>query len=49
MIKSKNKYKSVGKLFISTILYNFVNKELLKKTKIKQAHFWSGLKNRFII
>ncbi len=43
MIKSKNKYKSVGKLFISTILYNFVNKELLKKTKIKQAHFWSGL------
>ena len=43
MSKFKNKYKSVGKLFVSTILYNFVNKELLKKTKIKQAHFWSGL------
>tara|TARA_B100001057_G_scaffold274902_1_gene275142 strand:- start:2934 stop:5090 length:2157 start_codon:yes stop_codon:yes gene_type:complete len=43
MSKFKNKYKSIGKLFVSTILYNFVNKELLKKTKIKQAHFWSGL------
>ncbi len=43
MSKFKNKYISVGKLFVSTILYNFVNKELLKKTKIKQAHFWSGL------
>ena len=43
MNKFKNKYKSIGKLFVSTILYNFVNKELLKKTKIKQAHFWSGL------
>ena len=43
MNKIKNKYQSVGKLFVSKILYNFVNKELLKKTKIKPKQFWSGL------
>ena len=43
MNKFKNKYQSVGKLFISKILYNFVNKELLKKTKVKPRYFWSGL------
>ena len=43
MNKIKNKYQLVGKLYVSKILYYFVNKELLKKTKIKQAHFWSGL------
>ena len=30
----KNEYQSVGKLFVSKILYSFVNKELLKNTKI---------------
>ena len=35
MNKIKNEYQLVGKLFVSKILYNFVNKELLKKTKIK--------------
>ncbi len=43
MNKIKNKYQSVGKLFVSKILYNFVNNELFKKTKIKPKQFWSGL------
>ena len=43
MDKIKNKYQAVGKLFVNKILYNFVNKELLKNTKIKTKFFWSGL------
>ena len=43
MSKNLNQYKSVRKLFVSKILYNFVNKELLKKTKIKPKQFWYGL------
>ena len=43
MYKIKNKYQIVGKLYVSKILYNFVNKELLKKTKIKPGLFWTGL------
>ena len=43
MNKIKNKYQSVGKLFVSKILYNFVNKELFRKTKIIPKQFWSGL------
>ena len=43
MNKIKNKYQLVGKLYVSKILYNFVNNELLKKTKIKPRLFWSGL------
>ena len=43
MNKIQNKYLSVGKLFVSKVLYNFVNKELLKKTKIKSKQFWYGL------
>ena len=43
MNKSKTKYRSVGKLLVNNVLYNFVNKELLKKTKIRSKHFWSGL------
>ena len=43
MNKIKNKYQLVGKLYVSKILYNFVNKELLKNTKIKTKFFWSGL------
>ena len=43
MNKNLNQYKSVRKLFVSKILYNFVNKELLKKTKIKPKQFWYGL------
>ena len=34
MDKIKNKYKSVGRLFVSKNLYNFVLNELLRKTKI---------------
>ena len=43
MNKIKKQYHLVGKLFVNKILYNFVNKELLKKTKIKPKQFWSGL------
>ena len=43
MNKFKNEYKLNGKLYVSKILYNFVNKELLKETKIKPKLFWSGL------
>ena len=43
MNKSKNEYKLVGKIFVSKILYDFVNNELLKKTKIKPKRFWAGL------
>ena len=43
MNKFKNEYKLTGKLYVSKILYNFVNKELLKETKIKPKLFWSGL------
>ena len=43
MNKSKTKYRSVGKLLVNNVLYNFVNKELLQKTKIGSKHFWSGL------
>ena len=43
MNKIKNKYQLVGKLYVSKILYYFVNKELLKKTKIKPELFWTGL------
>ena len=42
MNKFKNKYYSVGKLYVSKVLYDFVNKDLLKKTKIKPKHFWAG-------
>ena len=43
MNKIKNKYQLVRRLYVSKILYNFVNKELLKKTKIKPGLFWTGL------
>ena len=39
----KNQYQSVGKLYVNKILYNFVNNELLKNTKIKSKKFWEGL------
>ena len=42
MNKILNKYLQVGKLFVSKVLYNFVNKELLKKNKnqIKTILVW---------
>ena len=43
MNKNLNQYKPVRKLFVSKVLYNFVNKELLRKTKIKPKQFWYGL------
>ena len=43
MNKIKNEYQPVGKLLVSKVLYSFVNKELLKKTKIKSKQFWYGL------
>ena len=43
MNKSKNRYQSVGRIYVSKVLYNFVNKELLKQTKINSKKFWTGL------
>ena len=43
MNKNLNQYKPVRNLFVSKVLYNFVNKELLRKTKIKPKQFWHGL------
>ena len=43
MDKIINEYLPVGNLSVSRILYNFVNKELLKETKISPKHFWYGL------
>ncbi len=43
MNKIKRQYQTVGKLYVNKVLYDFVNKELLKKTKIKSKQFWSGL------
>ena len=46
MDKIKN-YQKVEKLFVSKILYNFVNKELLIKTKINPKRFWVALNKSF--
>ena len=46
MDKIKN-YQKVEKLFVSKILYNFVNKELLRKTKINPKRFWVALNKSF--
>ena len=43
MNKSKNEYQSVGKIYVSKVLYNFVNRELLKQTKINPKKFLAGL------
>ena len=43
MIKNKNNYIKNGKIFVDKSLYNFVNKEILKKTKITPKRFWNGL------
>ena len=43
MKKIKKNYKLIGRLFVDKILYNFVNNELLKNTKINSKRFWSGL------
>ena len=47
MDKIKKNYKKIGNLFVSKILFNFVNKELLKKTKISSKKFWVGLDRSF--
>ena len=47
MNKFTKKYKFVEQLFVSKVLYNFVNTELLKKTKIRPKRFWSGLSKSF--
>ena len=43
MIKKKNNYIKNGKIFVDKSLYNFVNKEILKKTKLTPKRFWNGL------
>ncbi len=47
MDKIKKNYKKIGKLFVSKILFNFVNKELLEKTKVSPNKFWVGLDRSF--
>ena len=47
MDKIKKNYKKIGNLFVSKILFNFVNKDLLKKTKISSKKFWVGLDRSF--
>ena len=46
MNKIKN-YQKIGKLYVSKILYQFVNKELLRKTQINPKKFWVGLERSF--
>ena len=36
------KYIKIENLSVSEILYNFINKELIPETKIKEKKFWSG-------
>jgi malate synthase len=38
----KEKYISINNLKVSEILFNFVNDELLKDTKIAKEDFWKG-------
>ena len=43
-MKTKNlkEYTNIGSLYVSNELLKFVNKEVLKGTKIKPKNFWSG-------
>ena len=43
MIRKNNNYIKNGNIFVDKLLYNFVNKEILKKTKITPKRFWNGL------
>ena len=43
MIIKNNNYIKNGKIFVEKSLYNFVNKEILKNTKITPKRFWNGL------
>ena len=47
MDKIKKNYQKVSKLYVSKILYQFVNKELLRKTQINPKKFWVGLDRSF--
>jgi len=38
----KEKYKIINNLSVSESLLNFVNNELLTRTKIKKENFWKG-------
>ena len=38
----KEKYISINNLKVSEILFNFINDELLKDTKIAKEDFWKG-------
>ena len=43
MIINNNNYIKNGNIFVEKSLYNFVNKEILKNTKITPKRFWNGL------
>ena len=36
------KYIKIENLSVSEVLYNFINKDLIPGTKIKEKKFWSG-------
>jgi len=38
----KEKYISINNLKVSEILFNFINDDLLKNTKIAKEYFWKG-------
>ena len=38
----KEKYIKIGKLSVSEILFNFINKELLPETKVNNKKFWKS-------
>ena len=38
----KDQFVKVNNLSIATVLYDFVDKELLKGTDITPNHFWKG-------
>ena len=40
--KMSEKYVKVGNLSVSRVLYNFINKEALPETGIKEESFWKG-------
>jgi len=41
-MKKKEQFIKIKNLFVSKILFNFINNELFKGLKIKKNHFWSG-------
>ena len=41
-MKKKEKFVKISNYRVSKILYEFINNEILKGTKISSKRFWSG-------